>query len=99
MWAWGVCRICGCTDNNACVNSEGNACFWVDSEHNLCSACVEERSEEWEKKLRAASYEMVAPDGAIWEFAQGEWTSRSYPDAVYDTEDLAYLLANLEITE
>ncbi|MGG4106726.1 hypothetical protein AAXB25_22770 [Paenibacillus lautus] len=34
----GTCRICGCTDDNACV-TWGDPCYWVNDEHNLCSAC------------------------------------------------------------
>lgn len=33
---FGVCRVCGCTDNAAC--EEG--CSWVDRGHTLCSACA-----------------------------------------------------------
>jgi hypothetical protein len=33
------CRICGCTDNNACIGVEG-PCYWV--EDDLCSACAED---------------------------------------------------------
>lgn len=32
------CRKCGCTDNNACIDEHGQACYWVDE--NLCSACL-----------------------------------------------------------
>ena len=35
----GVCRVCGCTEYNAC---EGG-CWWV--EEDLCSACADELSE------------------------------------------------------
>jgi hypothetical protein len=31
------CRICGCTDDHACVTKEGS-CYWV--EQDLCSACA-----------------------------------------------------------
>jgi len=31
------CRICGCTDDHACVTEEG-PCYWV--EQDLCSACA-----------------------------------------------------------
>jgi len=31
------CRICGCTDNRACMSSRG-PCYWV--EPDLCSGCV-----------------------------------------------------------
>lgn len=32
------CRICGCTDNYACVTAYG-ACYWTD--RDLCSACAD----------------------------------------------------------
>ncbi len=35
-----VCRVCGCTDDNACLGG----CYWVeDPEHigDLCSSCLE----------------------------------------------------------
>jgi hypothetical protein len=32
----GVCRVCGCDDDNAC----SGGCFWVDAEHMLCSQCA-----------------------------------------------------------
>lgn len=36
----GVCRACGCTDDDCsqCVEKTGAPCFWV--EPDLCSACV-----------------------------------------------------------
>jgi len=33
-----VCRVCGCTDTNACVTGSGEPCHWV--EKDLCSACA-----------------------------------------------------------
>ncbi|MBP3037963.1 hypothetical protein J9303_00380 [Bacillaceae bacterium Marseille-Q3522] len=36
----GVCRICGCTDDHACMTRFG-PCWWVDDDHTLCSACAE----------------------------------------------------------
>lgn len=36
---YGVCKICGCTDDNACV-THGQACSWVDEGHELCSSCL-----------------------------------------------------------
>ncbi len=32
------CRVCGCTDDHACMTNEG-PCHWV--EEDLCSACAE----------------------------------------------------------
>ena len=32
------CRICGCTDDDACLDPEtGELCYWV--EEDLCSVC------------------------------------------------------------
>ncbi len=31
------CRVCGCTDDNACVDLWSNPCWWV--EGDLCSEC------------------------------------------------------------
>ena len=36
----GVCRVCGCTEDNACETAHGIPCHWL--EPNLCSACSEE---------------------------------------------------------
>ena len=38
---YGVCKICGCTDNDACIHPDFGACFWLTPEHDLCSHCVE----------------------------------------------------------
>jgi hypothetical protein len=35
----GVCKVCGCTDNNACITLLG-PCWWVDETQTLCSACI-----------------------------------------------------------
>jgi len=32
-----TCRICGCTEEHACDQDDGNACHWI--EPDLCSAC------------------------------------------------------------
>jgi hypothetical protein len=38
----GTCRVCGCTDAQACTMPEsGDPCWWVDESHELCSACSE----------------------------------------------------------
>jgi hypothetical protein len=33
-----VCRLCGCTENNACVGVLGDSCSWASED--LCSACA-----------------------------------------------------------
>ncbi len=39
---YGVCKICGCTDSNACQHPDHGACWWIDDEHELCSHCYVE---------------------------------------------------------
>jgi hypothetical protein len=35
-----TCRVCGCTDDRACVDKEtGEPCYWVMSD--LCSICAD----------------------------------------------------------
>lgn len=47
MLGEGVCRICGCSDQNACV-TEAGPCWWLDElEMNLCSACEHKLSIEY----------------------------------------------------
>jgi hypothetical protein len=38
----GVCRVCGCTDEDCsgCIKKTGEPCYWV--EPDLCSACANE---------------------------------------------------------
>ena len=38
--AYGVCKVCGCTDNDPCHNPEYGNCWWVDDTHELCSHCA-----------------------------------------------------------
>jgi hypothetical protein len=34
------CRVCGCTEDDACVNDDdGLPCAWADDGTNLCTAC------------------------------------------------------------
>lgn len=36
----GICRICGCTDNDPCFNPKVGNCWWVDDTETLCSHCA-----------------------------------------------------------
>ena len=38
----GVCRICGCTEENGCYHPLHGPCFWVDDSRTLCSHCADE---------------------------------------------------------
>lgn len=37
----GICRVCGCTDNNACFNPYHGYCGWSDESHTLCTHCAD----------------------------------------------------------
>lgn len=34
-----TCRVCGCTDDRACMTGDG-PCFWIGDRDDLCSACA-----------------------------------------------------------
>ena len=38
-----ICRVCGCTEYDACCTDYGDGCWW--SEEDLCSACAEAAEE------------------------------------------------------
>lgn len=42
----GVCRVCGCTENDPCYHPDYGTCWWADEEHTLCSHCAEKRIAE-----------------------------------------------------
>lgn len=35
----GICRVCGCSEDNACYNPQCGSCSWVDETETLCSHC------------------------------------------------------------
>ncbi len=37
----GVCRICGCTEDNPCEHPDHGTCWWVDDDCTLCSHCAD----------------------------------------------------------
>lgn len=41
MDMYGVCKKCGCTDDNPCFNPIYGNCWWVDDSHTLCSHCAD----------------------------------------------------------
>lgn len=38
---YGVCKICGCTENDPCYHPDWGMCWWVDDTHELCSHCAD----------------------------------------------------------
>jgi uncharacterized ParB-like nuclease family protein len=43
-----ACRVCGCTEMEACEDDDGNTCSWVEDPEGgmLCSACAEDAGAE-----------------------------------------------------
>lgn len=39
--AYGICKVCGCTENNPCFNPVHGYCWWADDTHELCSHCAD----------------------------------------------------------
>lgn len=37
----GVCRVCGCVNNDPCYNPDYGCCWWADEKMTLCSHCAE----------------------------------------------------------
>lgn len=57
------CRRCGCTDNHACLGSDGEPCYWV--EEDLCSNCdAVLRSQETETRQAPLPAKGVESDAA-----------------------------------
>lgn len=38
---YGVCKVCGCTENDPCYHPGWGCCWWVDDNHELCSHCAD----------------------------------------------------------
>ena len=77
------CRICGCTDNNACPGG----CYWV--EEDLCSQCVEtdklqDAAPELLKALEKAN--QFITNGV--EFGYIRMPNSDCPDAAHETPDI-----------
>ena len=56
-----TCRVCGCTEHDACVDLFGEPCHWVEAD--LCSACVWE-AEPYRGIFRGAPQPRAAFAGA-----------------------------------
>lgn len=57
----GTCRVCGCTENQACYSHNHGTCWWV--EPDLCSHCAE-------PVIVAELFDTLGEDGGTLE----EWT-------------------------
>ena len=38
---YGVCKVCGCTENDPCYHPDWGCCWWADETHELCSHCAD----------------------------------------------------------
>ena len=37
----GMCEVCGCTDEDPCIDDHGEPCGWQDATKTLCTTCKE----------------------------------------------------------
>jgi hypothetical protein len=53
----GRCRHCGCTEDQACVLGNGDACAWVDGSRTVCSnpSCIRAEKRRTKGEERAAN--------------------------------------------
>jgi hypothetical protein len=49
----GICKICGCTEDNACYHQAFGPCWWLNKDKDLCSHCVELKNDPGLKQLNA----------------------------------------------
>ena len=56
---FGICKLCGCMENNACSDPDTGTCFWVADD--LCSACAtaEQKAAALEKMTKLSSPEQT----------------------------------------
>lgn len=63
----GVCKICGCTKDNACIHPHLGPCWWVDDKNEVCSYCAafpddklierpNDRTEKEKERLKLTPY-------------------------------------------
>lgn len=62
----GVCKYCSCTDSRPCAIPDGegqlHACFWINEEQPICSACLSRMSPE--DLLEATTIDHQRAEGA-----------------------------------
>lgn len=42
----GVCRVCGCTEDDPCHNPNVGNCWWADETQTICSHCADKKIAE-----------------------------------------------------
>lgn len=65
-----TCRDCGCSQNDACISQDGEACYWA--EPDLCSSCA---AGAW------PVYRMLADGINRQDVKGGDWTLLSRGEA------------------
>jgi len=57
----GICKICGCTEDNACNHPDFGPCYWLKADQDLCSHCVELKDDPRVERLRPSQrkYELI----------------------------------------
>ena len=79
------CRICGCTEDNPCIDENGDTCSWVDGKKDLCSnpECVKKASED----IAGAKKEARKKGRHFKRAAVEEPTSEQLQETDNDSED------------
>ena len=72
-----TCRVCGCTQYNACLTIHGG-CYWV--EEDLCSECVGKESED--RGMRKIAYHLSKKKLVVVEVKKGEFFDLTSLDSI-----------------
>lgn len=72
-----ACRVCGCTEDKACLDGMDVPCHWV--EKDLCSCCVGKQPKVKSRFTPEVRARLVAAARARWAKVKEEPVSRS-PD-------------------
>jgi uncharacterized protein YifE (UPF0438 family) len=64
----GVCRVCGCTDDNPCYGADDESCTWAPGEnHTLCTICRDKAASPEAAGGSSIAQSDDAPDGNTME--------------------------------
>lgn len=52
----GVCAVCGCTEDEACEDDDGDTCSWANADRTLCSKCAHKCDKKKKSKVNGTTY-------------------------------------------
>lgn len=91
----GVCRVCGCTENDPCFNLLHGYCWWADDDHTICSHCADKSiSDDPETKHCVNSGSVDDDDDVEFQMQQEyeELYNKILDNVDWEIEDLDKLL-------